>query len=99
MLDVKNSLAEGSMHQQYVWVGTMGMHQQEDGLSLGAQALVVCCPQQRPVDSANVWPWVRREELTLVTTDLFIQESQVFHPGISPTKHSWKVSEHPRHRW
>ena len=32
---------------------------------------------------------MEREEL--VTTDLFIQESQVFHLGIAPTKHSWKV--------
>ena len=40
--------------------------------------------------TAKLWLWVGREELTLVTTDL-IQEPQVFHLGISPTTHSWKV--------
>lgn len=38
-------------------------------------------------------------ELKLVTTAAFIQESQVFHRRISPTKHPWKVLEHSTRRW
>lgn len=69
------------------------------GLSLGAPASVVWCPPDRSYRlRAKLWPWVGREELMLVTTDL-IQEPRVFHLGISPTKHSWKVWEHSKYRW
>lgn len=75
------------------------MHHGGVWLSRGAPASVMRCPQQPRRRRAELWLWVGRAELTRVTTDLFVQESQVFRLGISPAAHSWKVSEHSQCRW
>lgn len=80
------------------WLGPWHCLIQELPLARG-EPLPLHAPNRPRRLQAKLWPWAGREEPKLVTTAPSIQESQVFHLRISPTKHPWKVLEHAKYSW